>query len=366
MYIVTHRRLFFTITGMLLAIAVGSILIFGLPLSIDFTGGSLVEVQYQGQRPPVAALTQSVNQLGLGEVSLRESGNNEIVLRSRTLTPEEHVQVLSMLGTEVASSTAQTTSAAASTTAPTAAVASSTRVTATPGALSSTSLASSTATSTVAASPAVAGARFTELQFDSIGPSLGSELATKAIYALIAVIVAIMFYIAWAFRRVSRPVSSWTYGAIVVVILFHDVIIPTGFYALLCHFTGAQVDSLFAVALLAILGYSVNDTIVIFDRVREHLHTNEEHKLVEPFELTVGKSVTETMGRSINTSLTVVLALLALTIFGGTETMNFALVLLVGVVAGTYSSILLAAPLLVPLAERFAKKDANTGKKKKK
>lgn len=331
MYIVTHRRIFFTLTGILLAVAVGSILVFGLPLSIDFTGGSLVEVQYQGQRPPIPELTKNVQQLAIGEISLRESGANDVVLRTRTLSPSEHEQVLSALGTEVASTSA-------------------------PAAITG-------AASTTASTSAIAGARFTELQFNSIGPSLGSELATKAFYALIAVIVAIMFYIAWAFRRVSRPVSSWVYGAIVVVILFHDVIIPAGFYAILAHFTGAQVDSLFAVALLAILGYSVNDTIVIFDRVREHLHTNEEHKLVEPFEQTVGKSVTETLGRSINTSLTVVLALLALIIFGGKETVNFALVLLVGVVAGTYSSILLAAPLLVPLAERFAK--GNNSKKKK-
>lgn len=332
MYIVTHRRLFFTITGILLAIALGSIALFGLPLSIDFTGGSLVEVSYQGQRPAIPELTKNVDQLALGEISLRESGTNGVIVRTRTLTPAEHVAVLSALGNEVASSTATSTAKGVATTATT------------------------TATTTPTAS-------FTELRFNSIGPSLGSELATKALYALIAVIVAIMFYIAWAFRRVSRPVSSWTYGAIVVVILFHDIIIPTGFYALLCHFTGAQVDSLFAVALLAILGYSVNDTIVIFDRVREHLHTNEEYKLVEPFEQTVGKSVTETLGRSINTSLTVALALLALVFFGGPETVNFALILLVGVIAGTYSSILLAAPLLVPLAMRFARTD--NGKKKK-
>lgn len=331
MYIVTHRRIFFALTGILLAVAIGAILVFGLPLSIDFTGGSLVEVEYQGQRPPIPELTKSVNQLAIGEISLRESGANDVILRTRSLTPAEHEQVLAALGTEVASSTAST----------------------------SVSMASSTASTT-----AVSSARFTELQFNSIGPSLGSELATKALYALIAVIVAIMFYIAWAFRRVSRPVSSWVYGAIVVVILFHDVIIPAGFYAILCHFTGSQVDSLFAVALLAILGYSVNDTIIIFDRVREHLHTNEEHKIVEPFEETVGISVTQTLGRSINTSLTVVLALLALILFGSSETVDFALVLLVGVVAGTYSSILLAAPLLVPLAARFAK-DTGPGKKKK-
>lgn len=332
MYIVTHRRLFFTIIGAIFVIAIGAIAIFGLPLSIDFTGGSLVEVSYKDARPDLDELSKSVNQLALGEVSVRESGDNGVMLRTRTLTPAEHEELLKQLGTEIASSTASSTTAM------------------------------STSTSAVASTTPFGA--FTELRFNSIGPSLGSELATKALYALIAVIIAIMLYIAWAFRRVSRPVSSWVYGGIVVVILFHDVLIPTGFYAILCHFTGSQVDSLFAVALLAILGYSVNDTIVIFDRVREHLHNNEHAKLVEPFEETVGKSVTETMGRSINTSLTVALALIALVVFGSAETRDFALVLLVGVIAGTYSSILLAAPLLVPLGKRFAK--TNDGKKKKK
>jgi len=340
MYIVNHRGIFFTITGIILAVAVAAIIFFGLPLSIDFTGGSLVEVSYTSARPNLDTLKHNVDQLALGEVSLRESGTNGVTLRSRTLTPAEHEEVLAALGGNAvaASSTASTTPIAAK---------------------PLTALAPKVATSTVATSTA----GLTELRFTSIGPSLGTELAKKALYALIAVILAIMLYIAWAFRRVSKPVSSWTYGGIVVLILFHDVIVPTGFYAILCHFTGAQVDSLFAVALLAILGYSVNDTIVIFDRVREHLHDNEHAKLVEPFDETVGKSVTQTLGRSINTSLTVVLALLALIIFGGKDTVNFAIVLLVGVVAGTYSSILLAAPLLVPLAQRFAKVD---GVKKKK
>ena len=296
MYIVTHRRFFFALTGAIVAASALAIAVFGLPLSIDFTGGSLIEVAYTGDRPPLSTLTEEVESLELGAVSLRESGEDGIILRTRTLTPEEHDRVLGALGREVASSTI----AASATT---------------------------TATTT--------GAAFTELRFNSIGPALGNELAKKALYALGGVTLAIMLYIAWAFRRVSRPVSSWVYGGIVVVILIHDVIVSTGFYAVLANLTGAQVDSLFAVALLAILGYSVNDTIVIFDRVREHLHANEEAKVDEPFAQTVGKSITETLGRSINTSLTVALALIALIIFGSAETVNFALVLLVGVIAGT-------------------------------
>ncbi len=309
MYIVSHRSIFFWITGGILAVAVAAILFFGLPLSIDFTGGSLVEVNYTSARPDLATLKQSMSVLPLGETSLRESGANGVVLRARTLSPDEHAAILKILSQN---NTAQ----------------------------------------------------FTENRFTSIGPSLGSELGKKALWAIVAVILAIVLYIAWAFRKVSKPVSSWIYGGTVIVILVHDLLIPTGFYAIMCKLMGVQVDALFVVALLAILGYSVNDTIVIFDRVREHLARNEKTNVREPFDEVVGKAIVETLGRSINTSLTVVLALIALAFLGSAVTFNFALVLLVGVVAGTYSSILLAAPLLIPLAKRFAKDAVVTGHKK--
>lgn len=309
MYIVNHRTIFFAITGIILAIAIGAIALLGLPRSIDFTGGSLVEVSYTADRPSLDALQSGLNNLALGEVSVRESGENGVIVRARTLTPDEHAKVLSVL-----------------------------------------SLASTTP--------------LTEQRFNSIGPSLGAELGIKALYAIGAVILAIVLYIAWAFRRVSRPIASWVYGLVVVLILVHDILIPAGFYAILCHFTGSQVDSLFVVALLAILGYSVNDTIVIFDRVREHLRANDQHNIKESYEEVVGRSITETLGRSINTSLTVALALLALAFFGAKATIDFSLVLLVGVIAGTYSSILLAAPLLVPLAKRFGTTTPVAPKKK--
>ena len=145
------------------------------------------------------------------------------------------------------------------------------------------------------------------------------------------------------------------YGVSVIVILLHDLLIPAGLYAVLAHFTGSQIDTLFVVALLAILGYSVNDTIVIFDRVREHLAKNAKVGAKQDFAEVVGRSITETLGRSINTSFTVVLALTALAFFGSPVTLDFSLVLLAGVIAGTYSSILLAAPLLVPLSRMLAK-----------
>lgn len=302
MFIIRHRTLFFWLAGVITAAAIGALLFFGLPLSIEFTGGTLVEVAYTDARPDLVDLKTRIDAAGeFGEITLRESGANGVLLKTHTLTPAEHDALLSALSEN-------------------------------------------------------GSAPLTELRANSIGPSLGAELAIKALYALGAVILVIVLYIAWAFRRVSRPVSSWAYGATVVLILIHDVLVPAGFYAFWAHVTGAQADSLFVVAILAILGYSVNDTIVIFDRVRENLKRNEDQHVKEEFTDVVGRSISETLTRSINTSVTVALALLALLIVGSPATFNFSLVLMVGVAVGTYSSILVAAPLLVPFSKVFTKK----------
>lgn len=299
MYIIQHRSIFFWITGIILAAAIGAVSFFGLPLGIDFTGGSLMQIGYQNQRPVLTTIETQVATVPVGAVSVRAVGDRAVSIRTRTQTPAEHEAILAAI-----SSNASTT----------------------------------------------------ELSYTSVGPSLGSQFAMKALWAIFAVILVIVLYITFAFRKVSRPVSSWYYGLTVIAILIHDLIIPSGFYAILAHFTGVQVDALFITALLALLGYSVNDTIIIFDRVREHLAHNEKVNSKESFEMVVGKSIDETMTRSINMSFTVVLALGALVLFGAAATRDFALVMLVGVIAGTYSSILLAAPLLIPLANRFAKK----------
>ncbi len=308
MLIIKFRSFFFWLTGLILAGAIASIAYFGLPLGIDFTGGSLIEVAYTEARPSVDDVRGRLEAVDFTGASVRESGENGIVVRIHALTPEEHDGVLAALsgGTSEA---------------------------------------------------------LTELRYNTVGPSLGSELAIKALYALLVVSLVIVIYIALVFRKVSKPVPSWGYGLVVVAMLAIDIIVPAGFFAAYAHFTGAHVDSLFVVALLALLGYCVNDVIVIFDRVREHLKWNAERKAAdpktpdEPFETTVGKSIDETMGRSINTSLTVAFALLAIIFFGAEATRNFALVMLVGVVIGTFSSICRSAPLLIPIAKMFEKKD---------
>ena len=188
--------------------------------------------------------------------------------------------------------------------------------------------------------------RIEERRFNSVGPTIGAELRDKALWAIFFVLLAIVLYIAFAFRQVSRQVSSWVYGLVAIVALLHDVFIPTGIYVALGHyFLDVQIDVLFITAILTVLGFSVHDTIVVFDRTRENLKL----RTWKEFDETVGHSVEQTFVRSINTSLTVLLVILALYFVGGETTKNFALVLAIGVTIGTYSSIFIASPLLVTI-----------------
>ncbi len=296
MYIVKHRKLFFWITGLLLALAIGSVSLFGLTLGIEFTGGSLVQASYADGRPALSEVRTQMETLSLGEISVRTAGENAIAIRTRTLSEDEHMAILTALGDKA-----------------------------------------------------------TEESFTTVGPSLGDQFTKKASIAVLSVFLAVVLYIALVFRKVSRPVPSWGYGLTVVAMLAIDIIVPTGFYSAWGHYTGAEVDSLFVVALLALLGYCVNDVIVVFDRVRERLSRNSKTNVKEAFEDTVGHSIDQTIARSINTSLTVALVLGALIFFGAEATQNFALVMLVGVIAGTFSSIARSAPLLIPLAKHFNK-----------
>lgn len=299
MLVVKYRKIFFIISAVLVAAAISSITFFGLNFGIEFTGGEIAEVRYE-VRPEKTAIETQLNELDLGVYSLRAAGDEEFILRVRPLEEAERASVFAAI-TQVGESVG------------------------------------------------------TIERFNSVGPTIGEELRNKAWIAMLAVIFAIIFFIAIAFRKVSEPVSSWKYGVIAIVALMHDVIIPTGVFAAVGYFLGAEVDVLFVMALLAILGYSVNDTIVVFDRVRENLSENEENNRREDFELTVGKSLNQTYARSINTSLTTLAVLLALFFIGSEVTQDFALVLIAGVLAGTYSSIFLATPLLVTAQERSSK-----------
>jgi preprotein translocase subunit SecF len=267
-----------------------AIFLWGLKPGIDLAGGSFLQVSYPAGRPPVEEVHAIVSKLNLGEVRVQPTGTNGYILRQRDLSNEEKNQLEAVLG----------------------------------------GLGS-----------------IHEDQFTSVGPVLGAELMRKAWIALSLVTLCIILFIAFAFRHVSKPVASWKYGVVAIVTLAHDVLIPAGLFAFLGVLRGAEVDTLFIVALLTILGISINDTIVVFDRIRENLAHNEDRHKREDFDSVVGRSIRQTIARSINTSLTVVIVLLALYFVGPTATKDFSLTLIVGMIAGTYSSIFLAAPLLV-------------------
>jgi preprotein translocase subunit SecF len=294
MFVINHRKIFYTISGTLMVLAILAVIFIGFNPGIDFKGGSNVEVTYQQGRPDIAAVQQALDAGGFTGYELRPVGDNKFDLKAAELD-QAHQQM----------------------------------------ALDALSLNGS--------APATVD------NINTIGPVVGKELANKAYIALGVIIVAIMLFIAFAFRQVSKPVSPWKYGFATIFALFHDVLIPTGIYVVYSKFTGAEVDLLFVTAVLFMLGYSVYDTIVVFDRVRENLKHNADTRSKEEFEVTVGKSLSQTFIRSLNTSLTLVLVLLALIIFGSPATRNFIFVLLVGTIVGTYSSIFLASPMLVTM-----------------
>lgn len=300
MFIVRHRKIFFIITTVLALFAVGSMIVRGFNLGIDFTGGSLLEVSYENNRPDFDSVKRQLDALSLGDYILRPSGDRNYVVRAKEFDSAMKGRIVKALTLD-------------------------------------------------GQSPAK------EDRFNTIGPTVGVELRTKAIVAIAVTILGIVLFITFAFRKVSRPVSSWKYGIVTIIALVHDVIISAGIYIFLIYFTGTELDLLFVTALLAILGYSVHDTIVVFDRVRENLRLNNEARREELFENVVGRSVSQTMDRSINTSLTLVLVLVSLYFLGGESTRDFSFLLTIGVIIGTYSSICLASPLLVVFEKRQRK-----------
>lgn len=297
MFIVNNRKFFFLVAAVLIVGSIVSVWMYGFNLGIDFKGGSILEVSYANTRVDKNTVETNLDKLGLGNYVLTPTGNLTYILKTKDLTPGDKVVVLSAFQSDPNN-------------------------------------------------PAK------EERFNSLGPTVGSQLKNKALIAIGVVIICIVLFITFAFRKVSFPVPSWKYGLATIIALAHDVVIPTGVFVAWSHFYGGEIDLLFVTALLAILGYSVHDTIVVFDRVRENLKNGNGK---ESFTETVGKSVTQTFGRSINTSLTIFLSLVALYFIGGETTKDFAFVLLVGVIAGTYSSIFVASPLLVTL-EQLQKK----------
>ena len=299
MYIIKYRKFFFALSALLMGASLVSLLMFRpWNIGIEFTGGTLLEVSYPEGRPAVESMKEKVDALGWAGTQVQVTGENGYLVRTKSLSEAERKELVNAISNN-GNLVMQTE------------------------------------------------------RFDSIGPTIGAELKTKAWWAIGLVILAIVLYIAFVFRHVSHPVSSWVYGFVAIVALVHDVLIPAGVYVAMGHyFIDVQIDVLFVIAILTILGFSVHDTIVVFDRTRENLKL----RTWKEFPTTVGHSISQTITRSINTSMTVLLVILALYFVGSETTKNFSLVLAVGIVAGTYSSIFLASPLLVAIEEWQSKR----------
>jgi preprotein translocase subunit SecF len=298
MFIVKNRRIFYTFSIILVLTAITALCVWGLTFGIDFKGGSSVEFNYSVSRPTVDVVKAEIDSLNFtptisGSYTLVPTGDKGYVLNLRTLSEPERSALVSAISNNKAN--------------------------------------------------------LVEIKkFNSVGPTLGQEATNKSIVSIILVVLCIVLFLTFAFRKVSQPVASWKYGVISIVALCHDIIIPTGVFAILNHFYhGFEVDTLFVTAILVILGFSIHDTIVVFDRVRENLRNNNGIKNPKTFEEIVGASISQTFVRSINTSLTTLLAILVVFLVGPVATKNFALTLLVGIFFGTYSSIFIGSNLLV-------------------
>lgn len=286
MNIIKHRNIFFIISALVIIPGIISLLTVGLKLGIDFTGGSRLELGFN-QNIKGDEIRKIVESQKIQVHNVRISEGNSLTVTTTPISQKQKTSLIEQIRKSYKS--------------------------------------------------------VKEKSFDTVGPTIGSETTIKAIQAVLLASVAITLYIAFAFREVSRPLSSWKYGVAAIGALLHDVLLVIGAFSILGHFSGVEIDSLFITAVLTVMGFSVHDTIVVFDRIRENLKKGQNIS----FDETVNTSVLETFNRSLNTSLTVVIVLFALILFGGESIRWFVVALLIGIVSGTYSSIFNASPLLV-------------------
>ncbi len=298
MDIVGKKNIYFLISLVVIVPGVISLALFGLRLSIDFTGGSRLTFSFQKNvdQKKIDAIRSTFTEKGIEVVTI-QPGENKLFIRSVPFDQKKHQDILDTLKRKVGN--------------------------------------------------------FKEESFETIGPTVGSETTSKAIQSVILASILIIIYIAWSFRKVPKPASSLRFGLTALAALIHDVLVVLGVFSLLGHFFHVEIDSLFVTAVLTIIGFSVHDTIVVFDRIRENLRRMPGRVFGE----VVNDSIIQTLGRSINTSLTVLLVLFTLFLFGGENTKWFVVALLVGIFSGTYSSIFNAAPLLVVWEEWRRKKN---------
>jgi len=288
---IKFRKIFYAFSIIAITLSIASIFIFGLELGIDFTGGSMLEVEFEGERPSIQIIQEKISEID-SEIIVQPVEEKGIILKTKSTSEETYTKAIEKL--EELGALKQDAS-----------------------------------------------------QFETIGPVIGNELKNKTKIVVILSLMAIVFYIAFSFRRISRPVNSFAYGFTSLIALCHDVLIPLGIFAFLGKFYGVQITIPVITAFLTVLGYSINNSVVVFDRARENLLRSRETS----FGFIINKSLNETLTRSINTSLTTLFVLFAIFFSGGETLKYFSLALILGISCGTYSSIFLVTPLLVSYLE---------------
>lgn len=291
--IIQKRHIFLSISGLLIATSIFALITWGLNFGVDFRGGSLLEAQFSGYQPTISEIQTSLAEVNVNNLTVQPTEDSTYIIRFKDTSEEMHQAVLGQLAS-------------------------------------------------LATNSDVEGSEFKELRLDLVGPSIGKELKSKSFNASFIVLIMIILYISFAFRKVSRPISSWKYGVAAIIALAHDVVITLGAFAALGYFYHIEINTPFIAAILTVLGYSVSDTIVVFDRIRDNLPKSNED-----FENTINTSINQTIFRSLSTSFSSMLALSAILLFGGNTIKDFALALLIGIFIGTYSSIFIASPALV-------------------
>jgi preprotein translocase subunit SecF len=284
--IVKKRYLYFAISLIVIIPGLLALIFWGMPIGIDFTGGSILFIEFEsGRTPPTSQIINVYEEFGYGDSLVQTSGENALVIRSKDMEESTRSQIVTTLEQRF-------------------------------------------------------NDKITVLRFESVGPTVGQEVATRAAGAVGLAAIGIMLYITYAFRGVHH---AFRYGVSAIIAMIHDVAVVVGFEAIFGHFLGWEADALFLTALLTVIGFSVHDSIVVFDRIRENSIIYRRL----PYETIVNHSIVQTLDRSINTQLTVMFTLLSLSLFGGVTIRHFVIILLIGVLSGTYSSIFNAAPILV-------------------
>lgn len=285
---IKYRKFYYIFSGILITASIFSIIFYRFNLGIDFTGGSILEIEFKNNRPSQDEVKIKLNELNLGEIIYQPAGDKGLILRMRHIDEDVHQKIIEKFKKE----------------------------------------------------------EVDEKRFESIGPVISKELKQKTNILIILVLLVIIFFITFAFRKASHPISSFLYGIIAALVaFFHDILIPLGIFSFLGKFYYVQITIPIVVGLLTILGYSVHDTIVVFDRVRENLLRMKG----EDFEKIINQSLNQTLTRSINTSLTSLFVLMTIFFLGGETLKYFSLILILGISLGTYSSIFIAAPVLVSI-----------------